>query len=156
MKIQRDHQPYRKKPFVARWYEGTRQRNRFFSSVAARDEFIAEFKKHAQRADPSLPTIEPHKLIRWQQAMMIAPDADPVEVFKFWAAEQKKLRKLGERYLRDASAAYIQSMERIGRNQSYIGHVRRALTDLEAEFGNRLVRDFTGQVTQTGPRNSLV
>jgi integrase len=145
MRIHSDYQPYRKKPYVARWYEGTRQRNRFFSTETARDEFIDQFKKQAQRADPTLPSIEPHKLIRWQQAMAIAPDADPVEVFKFWAAEQKKLRKLGERSLRDAAAAYIQSMERVGRNRSYIGHVRRALIDLEAEFGNRLVREFTSE-----------
>jgi integrase len=34
-------------------------------------------------------------------------------------------------------------MERVGRTHSYIGHVRRTLADLEAEFGNQLVRDFT-------------
>jgi len=145
MKMHADHQPYRKKPFVARWYEGTRQRNRFFSTQAARDEFIQQLKDTAQRQDPVLSTIPPHKLIRWQQAIAIAPEADPVEVFKFWATEQCKLRQLGERHLREAAASYIQSMERVGRNHSYIGHVRRALADLEAEFGNRLVRDFTAE-----------
>ncbi|NDV61113.1 hypothetical protein G0Q06_01475 [Puniceicoccales bacterium CK1056] len=83
MKIHADHQPYRKKPYAARWYEGKGQRNKFFASEAARDEFIAQFKQTAQRADPAFPTIEPHKLIRWHQAMAIAPEADPVEVFKF-------------------------------------------------------------------------
>ena len=86
MKIHADHQPYRKKPYVARWYEGTRQRNKFFASAAARDEYIHKLKETAQRQDPVLPTIPPHQLIRWQQAMAIAPDADPVEVFKFWKA----------------------------------------------------------------------
>jgi hypothetical protein len=47
MKIHTVHQPYRKKPYVARWYEGTRQRNKFFASAAAREEFIGEFSKHA-------------------------------------------------------------------------------------------------------------
>ncbi len=145
MRIHADHQSYRKKPYVARWYEGTRQRNKFFASAAARDGFIGQFKQTAQRADPAFPTIEPHQLMRWQQAMVIAPEADPIEVFKFWATEQRKLRQLGERHLREAAAAYIQSMERVGRNHSYIGHVRRALADLEAEFGNRLVRDFTAE-----------
>jgi hypothetical protein len=153
MRIHADHQPYRKKPYVARWYEAApssakatdgklRQRNKFFASAAARDAFIAEYQQHAQRQDPVLPTIAPHQLIRRQQAIAIAPEADPVEVFKFWKAEQRKIAKLGDRYLRDAAAAYIQSMERVGRNKSYIGHVRRALADLESEFGNRLVRDF--------------
>lgn len=143
MKIYTDYQSYRKKPYVARWYEGTRQRNRFFSTETARDEFIDQFKKHAQRADPTLPTIKPHKLIRWQQAMEIAPDADPVEVFRFWMRAQKEKLKVEECNLEDASKAYIQSMERVGRNQSYIGHVRRALIDLRSELGNRFVRDFT-------------
>ncbi|MEX0331436.1 MAG: tyrosine-type recombinase/integrase [Puniceicoccaceae bacterium] len=143
MRIRKDYQEYRKKPYVARWYEGRRQRNKFFATESAREEFIEQFGKTAQQADPALPTIDPHRLIRWQQAIAFAPDADPVEVFKFWVSEQKKLRKLGERYLGDATSAYINSMERIGRNKSYIGHVRRTLTDLEAEFGNRLVREFT-------------
>ena len=145
MRIHADHQPYRKKAYAARWYEGKRQRNKFFASAAARDEFIAQFKKTLERADPSFPIIEPHKLVRWQQAMAIAPEADPVEVFKFWATEQRKLHQLGEKHLQEAAAAYLQSMERVGRNHSYIGHVRRALSDLEAEFGNRLIREFTGE-----------
>ena len=145
MKIHTVYQATRRKPFIARWYEGSRQRNKFFASEAARDEFIAQFKQIALRADPAFPTIEPHKLIRWQQAMAIAPDADPVEVYKFWATEQRKLRQLGDRSLHDAAAAYIQNMKRVGRNHSYIGHVRRALADLEDEFGNRLVRNFTAE-----------
>ena len=154
MRIHADHQPYRKKPYVARWYEAApssakasdgklRQRNKFFASAAARDEFIEQLKRTAQRQDPVLPTIAPHQLIRWQQAIAIAPEADPVEVFEFWKAEKQKIAKLGDRYLNDAAANYTQSMENIGRNKSYIGHVRRALADLEAEFGNRLVREFS-------------
>lgn len=153
MRIHADHQPYRKKPYVARWYEAApssaeasdgklRQRNKFFASAAARDEFIEQLKLTAQRQDPVLPTIAPHQLIRWQQAMAIAPEADPVEVFKFWKAENRKIAKLGDRYLHDAAVAYIQSMERVGRNTSYIQHVRRALADLETEFGNRFVREI--------------
>ena len=143
MKIHTVYQATRKKPFIARWYQEGRQRNRFFSTEEARTEFIEQFQKSTERQDPSLQPLAPHQLIRWQQAMAIAPEADPVEVFKFWATEQRKLRQLGERHLRDATKAYLQSMERLGRNHSYFGHVRRALADLEAEFGNRLVRDFT-------------
>lgn len=145
MKIHTVYQSYRKKPFVARWYEGTRQRNRFFSTEAAREEFIQEFSRTNERADPALPQIEPSKLLRWQQAMQIAPEADPVEVFQFWARVKKQKEKLENRRLQDAANAYIQSMERVGRNASYIGHVRRALADLQDEYGNRNVRDFDGQ-----------
>jgi len=81
--------------------------------------------------------------MRWQQATQIAPEADPVEVYKFWKEQQRKIAKLGDRHLIDASTAYIRSMENIGRNPDYIQHVRRALTDLHDRFGNRLVREFT-------------
>ena len=143
MKIHTVYQATRKKPYIARWYEESRQRNKFFSTEEARAAFIEQFQKTAQRQDPVLPTIAPHQLIRWQQAMAIAPEADPVKVFKFWKAEQRKIAKLGERHLRDAAIAYIQSMERVGRNASYIGHVKRALTDLRDELGNKLVRDIS-------------
>jgi len=65
-----------------------------------------QFERHAQRQDPVLPTIASHQLIRWQQAMAIAPEADPVEVFQFWKAEKQKIAKLGERYLQDATAGF--------------------------------------------------
>ena len=143
MRIRADHQPYRKKPHVARWYEGARQRNKFFASAAARDAFIAQFKQTAQRQDPVLPALAPHQLIRWQQAMAIAPEADPVEVFRFWMETQRAKRERDDRPLEAAAAAYITSMERIGRNPAYIGHVGRALADLQEALGNRPVREFT-------------
>lgn len=155
MKIHTVYQPKRKKPYVARWYEAPssakasgskrRQRNRFFSTEEARSKFIEQFQKLAERQDPSLESLAPHQLIRWQQAMAIVPDADPVEVFKFWAQVQKDELKIEQRSLETATTAYIQSMMRLGRNHSYIGHVRRALADLRDEFGNKLVREFTGE-----------
>ena len=142
MKIHTFYQASRKKPYIARWYEESRQRNKFFSTEEARAAFIEQFQKTAKRQDPVLPTIAPHQLMRWQQAMVIAPEADPVEVFKFWARAQREKLKVEERRLEDASAGYVQSMERVGRNASYIGHVRRALADLQDELGNKLVRDI--------------
>jgi integrase len=145
VKIYTHYQSYRKKPYVARWYEGDQQRNRFFDSAADRDEFIEGFKATAQLADPDLPQVKPHRLIRWQQAMAIAPEADPVEVFRFWVRAQQEKLKAEERSLEDASAGYIMSMERVGRNASYIGHVKRALADLRDELGNKLVRDISSE-----------
>jgi integrase len=153
MKIHLIYQPKRKKPYIARWYEvpssakasdgKPRQRNRFFSTESARSEFIEQFKKLSDRQDPSLHELAPHQLIRWQQAMAIAPEADPVEVFRFWMRAQKEKLKVEERCLEHASTDYIRSMERVGRNHSYIGHVKRALADLRVELGNKLVRDIT-------------
>ena len=81
-------------------------RTKFFASAAARDEYIHQLKETAHRQDPVLPTIPPHQLIRWQQAMAIAPEADPVEVIKFWKSEQLKIAKLGNRYLQRSLKRY--------------------------------------------------
>jgi integrase len=143
MKIHTIYQPKRRKPYIARWYEGKRQRNRFFATESSRAEFIEQFQKLSERQDPTLFELAPHQLIRWQQAMAIVPEADPVEVFRFWARAKKEKLKVEERCLEDASAQYIKSMERVGRNHSYIGHVKRALADLREELGNKLVRDIS-------------
>ena len=74
MDIKTVYQSYRKKPYVARWYEGGRMRNRFFSSEKARAEFVRNFSKTAAGQDPALLVIKPHKLIRWQQAAQMAPE----------------------------------------------------------------------------------
>lgn len=142
MKIHTVHQPYRKKPFVARWYENGRMRNRFFSSDEARAAFICEFGKTPGKQDISLPPIEPHKIIRWQEAAKLAPEADPVEVFRFWIAARKKEAQQINRNLKDASADYLTAMERMERHPSYIGHVKKALEDLRDEIGDPAVRDI--------------
>ena len=111
MKIHTIYQPKRKKPYIARWYEGKRQRNRFFASESSRAEFIDEFQKLSERQDPTLHELAPHQLIRWQQAMAIVPEADPVEVFRFWARAQKEKLKIEERCLEDASAQSSQTRE---------------------------------------------
>lgn len=134
MKIHTIYQPKRKKPFAARWYEGSRQRNRFFATEVARSEFIKQFQMLSERQDPTLFELAPHQLIRWQQAMAIVPEADPVEVFRFWARAQKERLKVEERCLEDASAHYIKSMERVGRNHSYIGHVKRMASKFACAF----------------------
>lgn len=143
MRIHADHQPYRKKPYVARWYEGARQRNRFFSTESARDEFIVQFKQHAQRADPSLPALAPHQLIRWQQAVEIAPEADPVEVFKFWAEHQIRQRSQQNRKLSVAAQAYLKNLYQLGHDKSHIQHKRQALAELESKVGDQNLRELT-------------
>jgi len=145
MKVLTHYQSYRKKPYVARWYEGSHQENRFFESEESRTAFIKDLEKTMLRQDPGLPEIALSQMIRWQQAMQIAPQADPLEVYRFWASAQQEKQRTDERSLRDAAGAYIESMERSGRNTSYIGHVRRALADMENALGNEFVREFSGE-----------
>jgi len=142
MKIHTVYQDYRKKPYVARWYEGGRMRNRFFSTEEARAKFIESFQYSTAGQDPSLPAIEPHKIIRWQQAAVIAPEADPVEVYRFWSAAQSRKKRQETRSLAEATPPYLDAMERMKRHPSYIGHVRKALEDLLNELGDRDLREF--------------
>lgn len=143
MKIHTVYQAYRKKPFVARWYENGRMRNRFFSCEEARETFIREFSHAAGRQDLTLPTIEPHKLIRWQQAAQLAPEADPVEVFRFWLKTREKERRQSNKNLSTATGEYLAAMQRMKRHPSYITHVEKALNDLRDEVGDTEVRNVT-------------
>lgn len=143
MKIHTVYQAYRKKPYVARWYEGTRQRNRFFSTEKSRAEFIARAERASVRQDATLPDLPPHQLMRWQQAAQLAPEADPVEVYRFWVDTKAKERTQANRHLVEASDAFIAAMGRMQRNPSHIGHVRKALDDLIAETGDRNLRELT-------------
>lgn len=136
-------QPYRKKPYVARWYEHGRPRNRFFSTEQARDTFVRTARLTSIRMDVQLPAVPIHELGRWQQARKLAPEADPVEVFQFWVKAQRERQQAEQRNLQEATAGYVQSMQQVGRNPSYIGHVQRALADLHEEIGNPPVRDIT-------------
>ena len=61
MEFRLSHQPYRKNPFVARWSDEGKIRNRFFATEAARTRFIEAY--HGQ--DAAIPLIEPRKLYRW-------------------------------------------------------------------------------------------
>ena len=69
---------------MARWYVESKPKHRFFATEGERDDFIEEFKQEAKRQDTTIAMIEPHKLMRWQEATELAPEADPVEVYSFW------------------------------------------------------------------------
>jgi len=118
-------------------------RNRFFATEQSREQFIRNFRQSAAGQDPSLPIIEAHKIIRWQQAAQIAPDADPVEVYRFWSAAQARKKQQATRNLADATPPYIDAMQRMKRHPAYIGHVDKALRDLLDELGDRDLRDFS-------------
>ena len=154
MKIHTVYQSYRKKPYVARWYEPApdsakdtpgkpRQRNRFFASERSRAEFIARAERASARQDAALPDLPPHQLMRWQQAVQLAPVADPVEVYRFWVEAKARESSQANRNLVEASEAFLSAMERMRRNPSHIGHVRRALDDLIAETGDRNLRELS-------------
>ena len=73
MEIRTAYQSYRKKPYVARWSENGKSRNRFFATEKDRAQFIESFQQNATRQDASIPLIEPRKLIRWQEAVKLDP-----------------------------------------------------------------------------------
>jgi len=136
MKFRLSHQPYRKKPYVVRWSENGKTYNRFFATEADRTHFIKNFNQQ----DVTISLIEPHKLYRWQEASRLAPEADPVEVFRFWLQHQPKVSKTV--YLTDAARAYLRMMAEVGRDKNYTGHARKALEDFEHEAGNKPIHEF--------------
>jgi hypothetical protein len=74
MKILTHYQLYGKKPYVARWYEGAHQKNRFFDSEESRAAYIKDFEQIMQRRDRDLPEMAPRQLIRWQIALAMTKD----------------------------------------------------------------------------------
>jgi integrase len=143
MEIRTAYQSYRKKPFVARWSENGKSRNRFFATEKDRTQFIESFQLNATRQDASIPLIEPRKLIRWQEAVKLDPSADPVEVYRFWL--QRKPAQASDILLSDASRAYLRMMVEVGRDVNYTGHARKALEDFRGEVGDKPIHTYDAE-----------
>jgi len=72
---------------------------------------------------------------RGRQAVMLDPEADPVEVYRFWLLNQTHgLREQID--LRQGSIEYLASMRRSCRHPAYVQHVDRALRAFRSEVGN--------------------
>jgi len=87
MEIKRHYRPEKVKKYEARWYVEGRLKCRFFATEADREKFIAEFQEQlARNGTDLLLGFDPAKMRRWQEASRLAPEADPVEVMRFWLA----------------------------------------------------------------------
>lgn len=147
MEFRLSHQAYRKKPYVARWVEDGTTRNRFFATESERAQFMESFQQHAARQDASIPLIEPRRLIRWQEAVRLAPEADPLEVYRFWVQHQQRQAPRVVR-LDAATQSYLRMMAEVGRHPSYIGHTRKAFEDFAEQVGNPAIHEIEAEAVR--------
>ena len=141
MEIKRHYRPTKVKKYEARWYVDKRLKCRFFATEKEREKFIAEFSEQVARNGKDLLLgYEAARMRRWQEASRMAPEADPVEVMRFWLASNRPVlipMKLG-----DAIAAYLRHLESMQRDRAYRKHIERHLHDFHSAIGERNVHEI--------------
>ena len=116
MEIKRHYRPEKVKKYEARWYVDKRLKCRFFATEAEREQFIEEFQEQLSKNGTSLLLgFDPAKMRRWQEASRMAPDADPVEVMRFWLASNRP--NLTPKPFGEAVPAYLQHLVDMDRTE---------------------------------------
>jgi len=138
MEIKRHYRPDRVKKYEARWYVEGRLKCRFFATEAERERFIEEFQEQLARNGKDF---DPARVRRWQEAARLAPDADPVEVMRFWLAHNRPI--LTPKRFSEAIPAYLRYLEAMNRDEAYRKHVAGHLRDFSEAMGDRSVHEVT-------------
>jgi len=98
-------------------YGGTRK-CRFFATEAERERFIEAFQEQlSQNGTSLLLGFDPAKMRRWQEAARLAPDADPVEVMRFWLAHNRPI--LTPKRLSEEISTYLRYLKAMNRAEAY-------------------------------------
>ncbi len=146
MEVIRHYRPEKVRKYEARWYVDRKLKCRFFATEEEREAFIAQFTKTVRRQGEEVLRFDSGQMRRWEEASKLAPDADPVEVMRFWLASHRP--RLREKRLGEAAAAYLAMLAGVGRTPGYRKHVEATLEDFRAQFGDRPVHDFqTGEIS---------
>ena len=100
MEIKCHYRPNRVKKYEARWYLDGKAKMQFFATEDEREQFINNFSEQVARNGTDLLLgFNAAQMRRWQEASRLAPDADPMEVMRFWLASNRpgiKPVKLGD------------------------------------------------------------
>jgi integrase len=146
MEIKRHYRPERVKKYEARWYVGGRLKCRFFATENEREKFVENFSEQLERNGRDLLLgFDAAKMRRWQEATRLAPEADPVEVVRFWLASSRPV--LRPRKLSEAIPAYLKHLKGIERDPEYRKHIKRHLEDFSSSLrGDRHVHEITHQM----------
>ena len=145
MEIKRHYRPEKVKKYEARWYVEGRLKCCFFATEAEREQFIDEFQEQlSQNGSSLLLGFDPPKMRRWQEASRLAPDADPVEVMRFWLASNRP--NLTPKPFAEAISAYLKYLEAMEREPAYRKHVEAHLRDFADNVGNCNVHEVTHQM----------
>lgn len=144
MEIKRHYRPEKVKKYEARWYVEGRLKCRFFATEAEREQFIDEFQEQlSQNGTSLLLGFDPAKMRRWQEASRLAPDADPVEVMRFWLASNRP--NLTPKPFAEAIPAYLKYLEAMEREPAYRKHVEAHLRDFADNVAAKRVHEVTHQ-----------
>jgi hypothetical protein len=128
MEIKRHYRPEMVKKYEARWYVDRKMKCRRFSTERERETFIAEFTEQiAKNGTDLLLGFEAGKMRRWQEASRLAPEADPVEVMRFWIASNRPT--LTPKTIAEGIPAYVKYLRAMERDPSYCKHVESHLID---------------------------
>lgn len=118
---------------------------RFFATEAEREQFIDEFQEQLSENGTSLLLgFDPAKMRRWQEASRLAPDADPVEVMRFWLASNRP--NLTPKLFGEAIPAYLKYLEAMEREPAYRKHVEAHLRDFADNMAAENVHEVTHQM----------
>lgn len=145
MEIKRHYRPEKVKKYEARWYVEGRLKCRFFATEDERERFINQFAGQVERSGTDLLLgFEPARMRRWQEASRMAPDADPVEVMRFWIASHRP--RLVPKRLSEAVPPYLRFLESMEREPAYRKHIEAHLADFIEGIGDRPVHEITHQM----------
>lgn len=104
-----------------------RVKTRFFVTEEERGgEFIDNFSEQVTRNGTDLLLgFNAAQMRRWQEASRLAPDADPVEVMRFWLASNRPTIKPTK--LADFIPAYLKHVCAMELDRSYCKHIEPSL-----------------------------
>ena len=141
MEIKRHYRPEKVKKYEARWYVEGRLKCRFFTTEQEREKFVEDFSEQVSRHGRDLLLgFNAAKMRRWQEASRLAPEADPVEVMRFWLASNRPV--LRPKKLSEAIPAYLKHLKGIERDPAYRKHIKRHLEDFLAAMRDHPIHEI--------------
>ncbi len=113
MKVTAHYREGRKAPWEARWWVNRRMRTRFFETEDERNRFIKNFSREIVQHGEEVFKFDANRVRRWQEADLIAPDVDPVEMARHWVATHESAQLVT---LKDGVARFLKELDsRAGR-----------------------------------------
>ncbi len=140
MKVTAHYRDGRKAPWEARWWVNRQMRTRFFETEDERNRFIKNFSREIIQHGEEVYKFDKNRMRRWQEADLIAPDVDPVEMARHWVATHEAAQLVT---LKDGVARFLKELELAGRTKEYRAHVREYLKRFASEFGEAHVSAIT-------------
>ncbi len=142
MRVIPHYQPNRKSPWEARWYVDRKLKSRFFKTEKERDQFIRKFSKEVSAHGEEVFKFDKDQVREWQRASAILPHVSPMELVDFWLEHHDDIEAVK---LSEGFGAYLQSLEKSGRDPAYRRHAKLAFERFQRFCGDIALRDVTSE-----------